>query len=55
MEEKMPRDETIKKWVLNKNKKDFEKEVDLRLKTIERDYIKKRNKLLYIKKRLNYI
>jgi len=55
MDEKLPKDETIKRWTLKKGKKEFEKEVDSRLKFIEKDYIKKRNKLLYIKERLKQI
>lgn len=55
MEEKLPKDETIKKWISKKGKKEFEKDIDYRLKFIEEDYVKKKSKLLYIKERLKYI
>lgn len=55
MEEKLPQDETIKRWVSKKGKKEFEKEIDYRLDFIEKDYNKKKNKLLYIKERLKKI
>jgi len=55
MEEKLPKDETIKRWASKKGKREFEKEIDYRLKFIEKDYIKKKNKLLYIKERLKKI
>jgi hypothetical protein len=52
MEEKLPKDETIKKWISKKGRKEFEKDIDYRIKFIEKDYLKKKNKLLYIKGRL---
>lgn len=55
MEEKLPKDETIRRWASKKGKKEFEKEIDYRLEFIEKDYIKKKNKLLYIKDRLKQI
>ena len=55
MEEKLPKDETIKRWTLKKGKKEFEKEIDYRLKIIEKEYNKKKNKLLYIKERLKHL
>jgi len=55
MDEKLPKDETIRRWTSKKGKKEFEKEIDYRLKSIEKDYIKKKNKLLYIKERLKQI
>lgn len=55
MEEKLPKDETIRRWASKKGKKEFEKEIDYRLQVIEKDYTKKRDKLLYIKGRLKYV
>jgi hypothetical protein len=55
MEERLPKNETIRKWVSKTGKKEFEKEIDYRLKFIEKDYIKKRNKLVYIKEKLKDI
>lgn len=55
MEEKLPKDETIRRWASKKGKKEFEKEIDYRLSSIEKDYILKKNKLLYIKERLSHL
>jgi hypothetical protein len=55
MEDKLPKDETIKRWTSKKGKKEFEKEIDYRLEKIEEDYNKKKEKLLYIRQRLKYI
>ncbi len=55
MEEKLPKDDTIRRWVSKKGKKEFEKDIDYRLNSIEENYIKKKNKLLYIKERLKKI
>lgn len=55
MKEKLPKDETIRRWASKKGKKDFEKEIDYRLEIIKKDYTKKRDKLLYIKERLKII
>lgn len=52
MEERLPKDGTIRRWGSKKGKKEFEKEIEYRLDSIEKDYLKKRNKLLYIKERL---
>ena len=55
MQNKFPKDETIKRWFSKIGKKQFEKEIDKRLEFIEEDYNKKKNKLLYIKERLEHI
>jgi hypothetical protein len=55
MGEKFFKDETIKRWISKKGKKEFEKEIDMRLDFIEKDYKKKKLKLLYIKDRLKQI
>lgn len=55
MEEKLPKDETIKRWVSKKGRKKFEEEINYRLKFIEEDYFKKKCKLLYIKERLKQL
>ena len=55
MQNKFPKDETIKRWFSKIGKKQFEKEIDKRLEFIEEDYSKKKNKLLYIKERLEHI
>ena len=50
-------DKTIKKYVLQhkKKKRSFEEEIDYRLDYIDKDFKKKRIKLLYIKDRLKHI
>jgi repressor of nif and glnA expression len=55
MEEKLPKEDTIKKWISKKGKREFEKDIDYRLKFIEEEYIKKKNKLLYIKEKLKHL
>lgn len=47
----MPKDETIKKWIKSKGKKNFEEDMKRRLDILE----KKKSKIKYILKRLKKI
>ena len=51
--ERMPKDETIQKWIKSfKSKKEFEEEMLRRLEFVEEEYKTKKKKIQYILKRL---
>lgn len=52
MQKGLPKDETIKKWISKKGKKDFEKDIQKRLEILEKEYKQKRTKLKYIIKKI---
>ena len=53
MNKGMPKDETIRKWISKKGKKEFEKDMKRRLDIVEEDYKQKKAKLKYILKKIN--